>query len=158
MAPITFTCRATVPFAPRQIADQILDLANWPQFQGYGPLPGIQKAAFEIRTPDIVGTRIQVTNTDGSRHMEEITVWQPDHHLQLQMKEFSPPLSYLATSFIEDWRFESSGSETQVVRSMQIHCRSVFTKLPMRLIAVLLKKAISRQLQQMQSMPAAVML
>jgi hypothetical protein len=75
MTPITFTCRATVPFTPQQIADQILNLANWPKFQGYGPLPGIMAAEIEVRTPHVVGTRIQVTNTDGSRHVEEITVW-----------------------------------------------------------------------------------
>ena len=39
MRPITFRCNATLPLAPEVIAGQILDLARWPEFGGYGPLP-----------------------------------------------------------------------------------------------------------------------
>ena len=40
MAPLTFTCEAALPSAPEAIARQILDLAKWPDFHGYGPIPG----------------------------------------------------------------------------------------------------------------------
>jgi hypothetical protein len=78
MRSITFTRRETLALAPADIAGQILDLAKWPEFAGYGPLPGIQSAEFEARTPEVVGTRIKVTNTDGSVHVEEIVEWQAD--------------------------------------------------------------------------------
>jgi hypothetical protein len=92
---------AALPLAPEDIARQILDLANWTDFKGYGVLPGIRAAAFEVRTPVVVGTRIRVTNTDGSGHVEEIAEWEPARRLRLDMKEFSPPLSRLATGFEE---------------------------------------------------------
>ena len=49
MKPITFSCIETLPLAPEDIAGHILDLANWTDFKGYGPLPGIKAAAFEAR-------------------------------------------------------------------------------------------------------------
>jgi hypothetical protein len=72
---------------PGEIASQILDLANWTSFTGYGVLPGITSAEFEVRTPDVVGTRIRVTNTDRSSHVEEIVEWRPDRRVRLDMKE-----------------------------------------------------------------------
>ena len=72
MKPITFTCEETLLLAPEDIARQILDLTKWPDFKGYGPVPGIKVAEFEVQTPGIVGSRIRVTNQDGSSHVEEI--------------------------------------------------------------------------------------
>jgi hypothetical protein len=93
MRPITFSCTETIPLTPEDIVGQILDLANWTDFKGYGVLPGIKAAEFETRTPGVVGTRIRVTNTDGSSHVEEIVEWEPDRYLRFDMKEFShsPP-------------------------------------------------------------------
>jgi hypothetical protein len=93
MKPITFTCHETLPLAPEEIAEQILDVAKWRDFRGYGPIPGIKSAEFETRTPNVVGSRIRVTNLDGSTHVEEIVEWQSDRRLQLQMGNFSKPLS-----------------------------------------------------------------
>ena len=72
MKPIIFSCKATLSLAPEDIARQILDLTKWPEFHGYGPIPGIKVAEFEVQTPGIVGSRIRVTNQDGSSHIEEI--------------------------------------------------------------------------------------
>src|SRR5438132_2698304 len=111
MKPITLTCEETLPLVPEDIARQILDLTKWPDFHGYGPLPGIKVAEFEVQTPGIVGSRIRVINTDGSNHVEEIVEWQPDQRLRLHMKEFSAPLSRLATRIEETSEFERIGNE-----------------------------------------------
>ena len=78
MKPITFSCTETLPLAPGDIAGQILDLDKWTAFTGYGVLPGIKAAVFAVRTPGVVGTRIRVTNTDGSSHVEEVVEWHLD--------------------------------------------------------------------------------
>jgi hypothetical protein len=129
MKPITFTCEETLPLAPDDIARQILDPTKWPNFHGHGPIPGITVAEFEVQTPGIVGSRIRVTNRDGSRHVEEIVAWEPDHHLRLEMKEFSAPLSRLATGFEETWEFKRNGNETHVTRSFRLHAKSVLARL-----------------------------
>ena len=77
--------------SPNEIASRILDVVNWSDFDGYGPLAEIDSAEFEVRTPDVVGSRIRVRNTDGSRHLQTITEWQPTSRIALQLCE-SPPL------------------------------------------------------------------
>ena len=70
MKPIRFTCTDTMGLLPADIAGRILDLANWSEFKGYVVLPGIRAAESEVRTPGVVGSRIRVSNTDGSSHVE----------------------------------------------------------------------------------------
>jgi hypothetical protein len=153
MKPITFSCEATLPLAPEGIANQILDLANWPDFTGFGPVPGIKTAEFDFRTPAIVGTRIRVTNTDGSSHIEEIVEWNPTHELQLRMHEFSAPLSRLATRFEETWQFERADCATKVTRLFELHAKSLFARQFLWLISLFLRRAIARHLRQMAVAP-----
>ena len=149
MKPITFSCAETLGLTPEDIARQILDVANWPDFKGFGVIPGIKVAEFEVQTPGIVGSRIRVTNTDGSGHVEEIVEWQPDRRLQLHMKDFSAPLSRLATRFEEMWEFQRVGNATKVVRSFQLYGKSALTRPLLWVISFLLRKAIARHLRQM---------
>jgi hypothetical protein len=155
MKPITFSCADTLPLTPREIAGQILDIANGPGFAGYGVLPGIKEAAFQTRTPAVVGTRIKVTSTDGSSHVEEVVEWQPERRLRLDMKDFSPPLSRFASRFEELWEFEPLGGGTRVARSFKLHPRSPLARPVLWLISLLLKRAVARHLQQMREKPAA---
>jgi hypothetical protein len=108
MKPIEFSCETVLDISPRGIVEQILNVENWTDFKGYGFLPGIKAAEFELRTPQVVGTRIRVTNTDGSKHLEEIVEWHSDRLLTLHFKDLSPPVSRLATRFEETWVFEPS--------------------------------------------------
>lgn len=146
--PIIFSCNATLPQKPEEIASQILDLSRWPEFNGYGPLPGIKQAEFETKTAEIIGTRIRVTNRDGSTHVEKIVEWEPTRRLRLHMHEFSPPVSRLATGFDETWEFERTGERTKVVRSFEMHPKSKLTRPLLWLISFLLKRAIARHLEQ----------
>jgi hypothetical protein len=155
MKPITFACTDTLPLTPEEIAGQILDVANWPGFTGYGVLPGIKEAAFETHTPAVVGTRIKVTNTDGSSHVEEVVEWEPQRRLRLDMKDFSPPLSRLASRFEELWEFEPLGGGSRVTRSFKLHPKSLLAWPVLWLISFLLKRAIARHLRQMREKPAA---
>jgi uncharacterized protein YndB with AHSA1/START domain len=150
MKPITFSCEASFAVPPERIAEQILDLSRWPEFRGYGPLPGIRSAQFEARTPEVVGTRIRVTDMDGSSHVEEIVEWEPDRRIRLRMGEFSAPLSRLATHFDETFEFERTGGHTRVVRRFELHPKGTATRPLLWLISVLLKRAIARHLRQMK--------
>jgi len=153
MTAIKFSCEATLDLPPEAIAGQILELDRWPEFQGYGVLPGIRKAEFETRTPCVVGTRIRVTSRDGSTHTEEILSWEPERRVQLRMTDFTPPLSWLATEFLETWEFKGENGRTVVVRSFELHPRSRLTSPPLRLIAGLLRRAVERHLRQIDAVP-----
>jgi hypothetical protein len=151
MKPITFACEETLVLTPEEIVQQILDLTKWPEFHGYGLIPGIKVAEFEVQTPSIVGSRIRVTNGDGSSHVEEIVEWKSDHCLRLEMKEFSAPLSRLATVIEESWEFKRTGNETHVTRSFRLHAKSFLACLLLRVIAFFLKRAIIRHLREMRT-------
>ena len=66
-----------IPAPADVICAEIANVDAWNQFGGYGVLPGIEKAMYETRTADMIGSRIRVRNTDGSGHVEEITQWTP---------------------------------------------------------------------------------
>ncbi len=150
MKPIVFACHEMLPVAPEEIAGQILDVAKWPDFRGYGPIPGIKSAEFETRTPNVVGSRIRVKNLDGSSHVEEIVEWQPDRRLQLRMGTFSKPLSRLATDFFETWEFDRIGQDIRAVRSFEMHAKSALAKPVLWLISFFLKRAIARHLTEIK--------
>ena len=148
--PITFTTTARLPTLPHEIAASILDLSNWPDFKGYGPLPGIESAEFVERTPQIVGSRIQVKNTDGSSHVEEIIEWAPSERLSMKFSEFSPPLSQLANHFVEVWTLQPQGEQTLVTRAFQLFPKNSLARIALWLLSHLLKRAIALHLRQLQ--------
>ena len=97
------------------------------------------------------GTRIRVNNLDGSSHVEEITEWQPDQRIRLEMKEFSPPLSRLASGFEESWEFKRTENGTHVIRSFRLHAKSSLTRPLLWLISCLLRRAIARHFREMKT-------
>ena len=152
MRPIRFSCADTLRLSPADLAGRILDVTDWTDFKGYAVLPGIKAAEYEVRTPGVVGSRIRVTNTDGSSHVEEVVEWQPENSLRLRMTEFSAPLSRLATEFVESWAFERAGTATRVTRSFEMHPKSAVARPALWLISLLLRRAIARHLRQMRDL------
>jgi polyketide cyclase/dehydrase/lipid transport protein len=147
--PVCFTCRAVIDQTPDEIAAAILDLEQWPLFTGYGPLPGIRSAEFIARPPGVVGTRVAVTNTDGSTHVEEILEWDLPHTIRLSLGEFSRPLCFFADHFIETFEFETGDDpagrqRTRLTRSFELHPRRFWARPILVLIRPLLRRAIDR--------------
>ncbi|GJM20049.1 MAG: hypothetical protein DHS20C14_22620 [Phycisphaeraceae bacterium] len=154
--PIPLTCTATLALSPAEIGDVILDLDRWHEFTGYGPLPGIRSAAFEI-PPDpeadsIVGTRIAVVNTDGSTHAEEILAWDPGREIHLRLGSFSAPLSRFATHFDERWAFDAhADGTTTAVRTFELHARRWWGVPVLWLVRPLMKRAVLRSMQPLMA-------
>lgn len=152
--PITFSCRELLTDSPAEICQQIARVESWCEFRGYGPLPGIVSAQYERRTPDMKGSRIRVRNRDGSEHVEEITEWDPEARVVLQLREFSAPLRSLSDRFIEEWEFTRGPEGTQVERRFSLYPRGTITRVPLWVISLLLRRAIVQHLLQMKSSPA----
>lgn len=140
MKPIEFCCTGRLQGSPQALVAQILELENWTSFRGYAFLPGIAQARFLTRTESLVGTRIAVRNTDGSRHVEEIVAWDGVSHLQMEMKEFSAPLKFLAERFEEHWHFSAGVVE----RRFRLFARGPLSRILLRGLAPLLRKAVER--------------
>lgn len=153
MQPIRFECHAQIRATPAEIAAAIADLSRWPEFTGYGPLPGIAKAEYERRTEPMTGSRIRVTNKDGSSHVEEILAWDHDGGIRMKLHEFTPPLSRLASHFVEEWRFRPENGATGVVRRFELHPRGSASRPLLRLISLLFRRAIDRHMAQLARNP-----
>lgn len=146
MKPITFECHKKIPKSAVQICTEIADVARWSEFGGYGVLPGIAHAEYEIQTAAMIGSRIQVCNTDGSRHVEEIEKWVWGEEVAMKFTGFTPPLSRLATHFTEDWVLKEQGGGTAVTRSFALYATRPLARPVLWLISLLFRRAIARHL------------
>lgn len=149
MQPVRFACSATINKSATAICTEIADVARWREFPGYGPLPGIANAAYERRTDNMVGSCIRVQNTDGSTHVEEITVWEPGARVAMRLGEFAPPLCHLATHFTEEWRFAGDNGAARVTRTFALFPKHAVTRPLLWLVAQLFRRAVARHLASM---------
>jgi hypothetical protein len=153
MKPITFECQTVIPRSADEICAEIADVARWSEFDGYGILPGIENAAYEIQTANRVGSRIRVRNTDGSAHVEEIIRWIPGQAVALRFHEFTPPLSRLATHFTEEWILKAEHGATHVTRRFEMHPSQPAARPLLWLISLLFRRAIARHLADIAARP-----
>lgn len=149
MRPMIFTCKAIIPKTASEICAEIANVARWPEFKGYGLLPGIASAAYEQRTPTMIASRIRVRNTDGSGHVEEICAWEPGRKVVMKLHDFTPPLDRLATHFIEEWHFEAKNGATHVTRKFQLFPQHPAARPFLWLISLAFRRAIARHLAEM---------
>lgn len=149
MKPITFECHKMIPKSGEGIFSEIADVSRWSEFGGYGILPGIEKAEYEKRTQEMVGSRIRVRNTDGSSHVEEIYKWLPCKEAGMRFHEFTPPLRSLAAHFTEEWRLKAGNGEgTYVVRRFELYPKRLATRPFLWLISLLFRRAIAQHLDE----------
>jgi hypothetical protein len=153
--PITFQRSKHIAKSPAGIAAEIADTARWSEFPGYGFLPGIERAQFEVRTDDMTGSRVRVYNSDGSQHVEEIIIWQPEQRIVMKLQEFTPPLSRLATHFIEEWNFVPQNGVTHVTRKFKMYPAQPLTRPLLWFISLFFRKAVEAHLEDMALAPTS---
>lgn len=151
MNPIKIEVQSILKISPKAICSIILDIKQWSEFEGYSIMPGIEKAEFEKRTEEIVGSRIKVHNKDGSSHIEEIIEWDVNRKVVLEFREFNSPLKNFATHFIEEWNFTISGNGTKINRSMKIFPKNLSCWIILKPISLMMKKALHKNLIQLGS-------
>jgi hypothetical protein len=150
MRTIDFTCTEIVALEPAVISERISSVERWTEFKGYGIVPGIAKAAYEIRTDSQIGSRVRVRNTDGSSHTEEFIAWAPGERALLRMSGFSPPLNWLTSHIVEEWTLASEPNGTMITRRFSLQPTHKAGRLLLSLIAPLLRRAVARHLTQIQ--------
>src|SRR5688572_26298440 len=95
--------RFAVP--PAVLFDFTNDARNFVSFTGYGPIPGIREAAYITPGEPALGSQRTVLKTDGTSHLEEITVFDPPHQHTSRITGFAPPFSWLVQQGEDDWAF-----------------------------------------------------
>lgn len=136
-----FETRSTLPRPPAIVFAHILDLSQWPSFRGFGPLPGIVRAALAGPGPLGLGARIRVTNTDGSVHHEVVEELVPGERYRVCM-ELTPPASWLMARIDEIVTLSPAPVGTEIRRCFEVVPRSPLTTPLCWLIAKLLRRAV----------------
>lgn len=152
MKPIEVITNDLIKKTSAEICDEILNIDRWKEFKGYSILPGIKNARFDVRTPEVIGSRINVLNTDGSSHVEEIIEWDVEKRISLKFQEFNSPVRNLATHFIETWEFRKSEKGTETIRRMTMYPKGFFGWMILIPISILMKKALAENLRQINGM------
>jgi hypothetical protein len=122
----SFQTRTDVATRPGLAFAHIIDLDAWPTFRGFGPVPGIVEAKLVNGTTVGPGSRIRVTNTDGSVHHEVMQVFEHGRHVTIQM-ELTPPASYVMAGIEERVDVEAQGDGTRITRTFIVRPRWFFT-------------------------------
>jgi len=141
---VTFTVEVKYYQEPKYIFDSFIQIEKWNDFKGFGIVPGIKNAKFIIKSDPIQGSIIEVENTDGSSHKEEFLAFEKDKYLKIKMYDFSKPLSYFATFFIEEWALKKLEDGYKIERSMTLHSKGIFSNFVLKIISQSLKKAIHK--------------
>ncbi|MDH3627777.1 MAG: SRPBCC family protein [Acidobacteriota bacterium] len=140
---MSFTVSAQSRLSPEELVEEILDVRNWPGFTGWGPLPGIDSATIIEQTSSRVGTRIAVTNSDGSTHEESVTGYVPDRELVMKIENFSTPLKNFARYFVETWQFDRREGVTRIERTFELHAKGLIGQLILVPVGFLLRRAVA---------------
>lgn len=122
----SFQTRTDVATRPGLAFAHIIDLGTWPKFRGFGPVPGIVEAKLVNGTTVGPGSRIRVTNTDGSVHHEVMRAFEVGRHITIQM-ELTPPASYVMAGIEERVDVEAHGEGTRITRTFTVRPRWFFT-------------------------------
>lgn len=151
LRPVRLLCSEWTPHCADGICAGIANVEHWSDFHGYGPVPGILHAEYEVQTDGMVGSRIRVRNQDGSSHVEEIVTWDPPHAATLRMYRFSAPLDRFATHFVEDWRMTPHEGGTLIERTLTLHPRNRVGRALLQVVGFFLRRAIRRHLRQIRA-------
>ena len=140
----SFETRSLTPRTPEETFALIRDLSRWPLFRGWGPLPGIREATLPDGGQVTLGSRIRVTNTDGSVHHETVVALEPARLYTVRM-ELSRPASWIIGGIVETVSLAPVPEGTRLVRRFSVTARSVFTApLAWLITRVFLRRAVLR--------------
>lgn len=129
MKPIQIKSILKTKLQPPEVCTYILDINQWPKFRVCGVLPGIKRAEFERKSKEIVGSRIKVISDNKTTYIEEITEWNASSGVSLMFMEFSPPIKYLTTHFIETIEFRIASRQAAATRTMIMYPRNKIGRL-----------------------------
>lgn len=139
-----FTTVSVVPQSPDVVFAAITDTSCWPLFTGYGPMPGIVHAATADGGPIRLGSVVEVTNTDGSRHQEVVTALEAPRLYSIEMRLPVAARRVLST-VRERVDVEPFAGGSRITRRFEVEPRSWLTwPVALLITYLLLRPAVAR--------------
>lgn len=104
--------------SPAVTWDCVADIGAMEAFVGYGPIPGIASARW-VKGDGAVGSVREVTNTDGSRHREQVVVLERHRRLEDRIHAITSPFRFLVREARDTFEFRAEGDHTRLVRTFR---------------------------------------
>ena len=143
---LEFKLTETFSMQADEFINEIFIAENWSKFKGYGILPGVKHVVITNENKSKIGTKFNVTNTDGSKHVETVVEYIPNKLLVLKFSDFTKPLSNYASHFIEIYKFDNVEDKTHLERTFQMYTLNISGKIILYLMKYFMKKAIRKHL------------
>src|SRR5687768_14323373 len=101
--------------SPEKVWQRFADITSMKSFVGYGPIPGIASARW-IQGEGSAGSVREVTNTDGSRHHEEVVAYEPHRRMEDRIFGMTSPFRFLVREARDTFELTPEGTGTRLVR------------------------------------------
>jgi len=130
---------------PEVVWDHLADLGSMTSFVGWGPVPGIVDVRWENDDGFRVAAIRLVTNSDGSRHREEILAAERGKLLADRIFGLGKPGSWLIAEILDTFELsERADGGTTMKRTFDIRPRSALAVPLLAVAAVAFGKAMDR--------------
>lgn len=134
--------KVLLPVPPAEAFDFLVSAEAVPLFDGYGPVPGIERLVWEQGQSDVVGSEGVVHSRDGSTHRERVLVSDRPHLYVIKIWGFSSPFRFLTNDARESWALEPNTQGTSAVREFSFTLRSPLLYPLARVVAAAFRRAL----------------
>ncbi|MFT5355675.1 MAG: hypothetical protein ACI9KE_002894 [Polyangiales bacterium] len=133
--------KVLLPVPPAEAYDFLLSTDAFEMFDGFGPVPGIERVIWEAPN-DQVGAEATVHSSDGGTHHERVVVADRPHLYVIDIWGFSSALRFLTTGARESWTLEANAQGTSAVREFTFKVRSPLLYPVVRIVGLAFRKAM----------------
>lgn len=133
--------KVLLPVPPAEAYDFLLSTEAVPMFEGYGPVPGIERLVWEGQS-DVVGSEGVVHSVDGSTHRERVLVADRPHLYVIKIWDFSSAFRFLTNNARESWTLEPNTQGTSAAREFSFTLRSPLLYPLARVVAAGFRRAL----------------
>lgn len=102
---------------PEAVWAELTTLEHMTDFVGFGPIPGVARAAWLEGAPYAEGSVREVTNLDGSRHLERVQRAEAPRVMEDALFGFTSPLRHVVREGFDRFELERDGASTRLRRT-----------------------------------------
>lgn len=107
---VTVRERVDLPIPREDVFDFVASEAGFCSFPGFGWVPGIERVVVEEGDFTTEGASILVTNTDGSRHREQVRIALRPARYGVRIHKISSAFRFLVRHVDERWDIDRGGT------------------------------------------------
>lgn len=141
MTKVVIREKVLLPVPPAAAYDFLLSTDAFEMFDGFGPVPGIERVVWESPN-DQVGAEATVHSSDGATHHERVTAADRPHLYVIEIWGFSSAFRLLTSGARESWTLEPNTEGTSAVREFSFTLRSPLLYPLGRVVGAAFRKAL----------------